>query len=275
VVIGAAAVASVSLLVVREHRTAQSTGRRTYLDNFGDSAHQLEASCLQGLQMCVSEDSRVMLPGMFKCYGTPGQWSNVNMIVYAPFFLFLVWGWWRWQRSELDLLACSLPFYLGLHTVYAIDSGARFAVPLIPPMIVSLWFALEALGTPRRVRLFAVAAVLHAAMAVGYWVYIDLPGARADAAKWPSINAFAAVIQADPGPTAVTHDVIIDRLEVGKMLDLAVDRRAENFDRLDVRPTIHWLLAKRCEPLPVGFRLKCAAGDYQLLESTERATPGL
>jgi 4-amino-4-deoxy-L-arabinose transferase-like glycosyltransferase len=265
VVVAATATAAVSALVVREHCTAQSTGRRTYLDNFRDSAHQWEASCLQGLQMCISEDSRVALPGVAKSYGPPGQWFNVNMLLYVPFFLFLLWGCWRWQLRELDPLACALPFYIGLHTVYAIDSGARFAVPLIPPMMVSLWYALEALGTQRRVRLFAVAALLHLVMAAGYWVHNDLPLARALAAQWPAIDTFAASIQADPGPTAVVHDV---PMEIAKMLDLAVDRRAtENFDRLGVRPAIRWLLTPRCQPVPPGFVLKCAAGDYQLLQS--------
>lgn len=253
-------------LIAREKYTQRLTGARTYLDNFSDSTRTPLASAMRGLQMCISEAGRAVTPGMFKAYGPPGRWTNVNMLLYASVFLLVAWGWWKWARRNPDPLAWMFPFYIALHAAYALDSGARFAITLVPVMLLSAWIALERITAQRRIQGLAALLAAHLAFAFGYWLGVDLPRTRQLADQWPAVNALAAAIDADPGPVAVGEDV---STEVRKMLDLTRDERTWTFDAKEPPPqgtALRWVVSKGRAP-PQGFTLVCTAGDYLLFSA--------
>jgi hypothetical protein len=264
-----AAGVSVTALMVREHRTAETLGGRTYLDNFAVAATTFQSSYLRGLQMAIRDVGRVVIPGMFKSYGPEGQWLNVNMVVYLLLFVLLTWGWVRWVRQEADFLAWTLPFYFAVCTAYAMDSGARFLLPMAPVLFVCLWFALDRLED-RRFAILSVMVVLHLGAAVGYWLAVELPWARELDRQWPSIDRLAAEIQADPGPVLIDNSLS----DQGFQLRLALDRPVEeNPDNAEVRRGAKWIVEPAGRPVFAGFVVHRTVGQYELLRSSAPGGP--
>jgi hypothetical protein len=194
------AAAVVGGVIVREHMTAALIGGQTYLDIFKAKAATGVSGYLNGLQICIADAGRDMIPGMLKSYGSPGKWLNINLLLlYLPLFVLLAWGWTRWVRRQTDPLAWSVPLYLTVLIAYWGDSGGRYCLPLLPALWVCLWFALERLGN-QRFRILAVLWGLHVAAALGYWLGVDLPWARAINRQWPLVERVVAEVRSEPGP---------------------------------------------------------------------------
>lgn len=218
-VIGAAAAMPVGLFVLHERLTAAELGGRTYVDEFHDAAQTPLSSWSAGVQMCISDIGRVCIPGLFKSHGKPGDWTDPNMLIHLPFFALVCYGWRRWTLEGHDLFAWYMPFYFLLIAAHAMDTGARLLLPLLPALLVCVWFALQGLAS-RRQAAFRVCLALQLAVAGGYWLIYDLPKARELHRRWPEIDQLAASIRETPG--AVVKSDLPGELHL--MLELSLDR---------------------------------------------------
>ncbi|HVA47162.1 MAG TPA: hypothetical protein VNH11_12410 [Pirellulales bacterium] len=225
-VIAIAAGTPVALFVAHERRVAAELGGRSYADEFHDAARSPLESYSRGVQLCVSDMGRVCLPGLFKSHGTPGDWTDVNMLVHVPFCALVVYGWFRWRRRGNDLFAWYMPFYLLLIAAHAMDTGARLLLPLLPALFVCVWIGLDRLG-PRQPTLAAACLALQAAVGGAYWLAVDLPRARYNAAQWPSVEAMAAEIL--NGRRGISDADVRDDRRL--MLELVLDRPLIGFKR--------------------------------------------
>jgi hypothetical protein len=141
------------------------------------------------------------------------------------------------------------------------DSGGRFAVPIIPALVMCLWFTMQ--GTAARPWvLLLILLTAHLTVAVGHWMSVDLPRAKATGDQWPAIDAMAADIRSDPGEVAVVGAPV----EIRLMLQLALDRPiAEQLGCGGARERTRWLVLPSDRLKPEGFTAHRRVGDYQLL----------
>jgi hypothetical protein len=157
-----------------------------------------------------------------------------------------------------------VPLYLTVLIAYWGDSGGRYCLPLLPALWVCLWFALERLGN-QRFRILAVLWGLHVAAALGYWLGVDLPWARAINRQWPLVERVVAEVRSEPGPLA-TDATLSD---FAPLLELSLDRPVEdNFEDPKVLDKMQWLMVRMArldQPVPPGFSLHCKLGPYCLL----------
>jgi hypothetical protein len=255
--IAAAAGIPVGLFVFHERAMAAELGGRSYLDEFDSAARSPLQSYSRGAQLCVSDIGRVCIPGLFKSHGTPGDWTDVNMLIHVPFFVLVCFGWSRWVRRQNDPFAWYVPFYLLLITAHAVDTGARLLLPVLPALFVSLWFAAERIGD-RRQYLVAACLSLQLVVAGSYWLGVDLPRARRYDRLWPAVDELAARIMSEPGPVAASQ------LEgdVQLMLEVALDRPV--FCSADRVKTARWCVTQRSADGPEGFMQVAAADDLVL-----------
>jgi hypothetical protein len=230
---------------------------RSYLDDFQGAARSPLESYSRGAQLCVSDIGRVCIPGLFKSHGTPGDWTDVNMLIHVPFFVLLSFGWVRWIRRQNDLFAWYVPFYLLLITAHAMDTGARLLLPLLPALFVSLWFAAGRIGE-RRQYVVAACLALQLVVAGSYWLSVDLPRARRYDRFWPAADKLAARIAAEPGPVAASQ---LDG-DLQLMLEVVLDRPVSyQDDRLKVA---RWCVTRRDSVGPEGFARVHTADDLVL-----------
>ena len=261
------AVLVTGLLVVRQQETGRIWRDETYLATFDEPSITFAGRLSRGAQTAISDAGRVVIPGMLKSYGDCGKWLDINMAIYVPFAMFLMWGWWKWTRRDPDILAWTMPFYVALFVAWSADSGARYAVPLIPGLLVCLWYALKPLGI-RRLGLLGLMLMAHLVAAVAFWLTIDVPLARRHHAQWASVDAIAAKIAADPGPVAVAKPSVPG---FGVMLMLTRDRSVSTHLK-DVPPAtgLRWLVMPRDLPPPDGLIQTAEVGDYQVLAPAGR-----
>ena len=236
-VIGVAAALPVGLFVMHERISAAELGGRTYVDEFQDAAQTPLSSWSAGVQMCISDIGRVCIPGLFKSHGTPGDWTDPNMLIHLPFFALVCYGWRRWMLERHDLFGWYMPFYFVLIAAHAMDTGARLLLPLLPALLICVWFALQGLAS-RRQAVFGICLALQLAVAGGYWLVYDLPKARESHQRWPEIDQLASSIRAQPG-AAVKSDL---PGELHLMLELALDRPLVRHRETDAAGA-SWLVA--------------------------------
>ena len=254
--LGLASTATVAALTVREHAMASRTGGPTYTGFFKASASGLAVTYPRGLQLLIGGAGRDMIPGMLKSYGPVGVWRNINMLLYVPLFVLLLFGWTRWLRRPCDPFAWTLPFYMAVLVAYSAEYAVRYCVPLLPALWVCLWFGLERLRD-RRLGLLAALWVLHAAAGLGYWLKVDLPCARALDRQWPQVDRLVARIGGDQGLIAMdrgpgtTEPPVAD---FAQLVQLALDRRVvDKFDDPAVRDEVQWLIAPADRRPPPAF----------------------
>jgi hypothetical protein len=136
-------------------------------------------------------------------------------------------------------MAWYMPCYFRLIAAHAVDTGARLMLPLLPGLLVCLWFALRGIGRQRQL-VFAVCLALQVSVASGYWLVYDLPRARKFDQYWADVDRLAAVIQADPGPVLALD--LPDDLHL--MLELALDQSVSRGHDPAAEP-VRWLVAPR------------------------------
>jgi hypothetical protein len=256
-VIGMAAGLPVALFVHHERAAAEELNRRSYLDEFHEAAQSPLESYSRGVQLCISDIGRVCIPGLFKSHGTPGNWTDINMIVHLPFLLVVCCGWWRWCRRENDVFAWFVPFYVLLIAAHAMDTGARLLLPLLPALFVALWFGIEWIGAQRQY-VAAACICLQVVVAGSYWLAVDLPRARRYEQIWPAVDEAVARIESDLG--------VVDAAripgEVQLMLAVALDRPV--VCREDQAPTARWSLTLAEQTAPKGFVPAFTANELTL-----------
>ncbi len=215
---------------------------------------------LEGLRLRMSEVGRLLVPGMFKAYGEPGDWLDLNMVLYLPIFILVVVGWVRFVRRRGDVLALMLPIYFGVCVAYRFDQGTRYMLPMLPVLLACLWFIIEPCRR-WRMSFLAFLLVAHLTVALGYWVARDMPRARECNAQWPVIELLASRIVAHPGP------VVAPRIPmcIVSMLSFAADRPVWPDDARTPRwQTAQWIITSGQDAPVPGFRYHSDAGRYEL-----------
>jgi hypothetical protein len=262
----AAAAITVGGVILRERWVARPLGAATYLtslearrgtpilDNYGP-----------WFSLVVSEIGRTTIPFMFKSHGYVGWWWDVNMLIYVPWFVLLLFGYSRWICFSNDPLAWSLPFYLAVLTYFRWESGARWWVPMTPAFMTCLWFALEP-WKPRRQRIMRAFWFLHLLAALVYWIGSEMPRARNIDKKWPTVRSLADQITAD------RDGVIIDAslTDLGNLLDLQLDRRVkEHSGDIPLPASARWLILPDDKRPPPGFALRSSSGGCTLFQRVD------
>lgn len=263
--VGVPATLAVAGLARYDRAMAAVSGAPTYVDQIADASASWSSQVLEGLRLRISEGGRLIVPGMFKAYGRRGHWWNVNVAVYVSLAGLLWWGWAKWVARTRDLWALTLPFYVGLYVIWPFDQATRFTVPMLPLLLACIWTVLEFLGRHRD-RIFGGLLAGHLVMALGYWLCIDLPRAREDAAQWPVVRQIADILKMDGG-AVLGVDVPPDTLW---MLQFALDRRVgEHRADLAVAPDIRWIIASCSNAQFDGFAIHAELGKYRILRRRE------
>jgi hypothetical protein len=261
--IGAAAAITVGGVMLHDLWAAESMGSRTYLNSIeAQRVGTIGGGYWPWCALVVSDIGRVTVPFMFKSYGDVGSWCNVNMLVYAPLFGLLAFGYFRWLRRSGDPLAWSMPFYLAVLTYFRWEAGARYWVPMTSALLMCLWFALEPL---RRQNLFRALWVLHILAALTYWIGRDMPFAREMDRQWPTARSLAEQI------TMSRDRVVIDAslADLGMLLTLQLDRHVkEHAGSLNdpIPISVQWLIIPTERKPPPGFIPRANVGECQLLQ---------
>ncbi len=240
-----------------ERTMAHTHGGETYAETFQTALTSPAERLIEGLRIQVSGIGQVTIPCMFNAYARAGDWWNINNFVFGVWFLLLAVGWWRLVRHNPDVLALSLPFYIGLYSVWAYDQGARFSVTMVPVLMGCVWFGPGTLFGRHRENLTKVFLATHVLVACVYWIAIDAPRARASHQQWPTVEQIAELIQTNPGPVAMSEESRKSRL----MLQLALDRNVRVWDRTrSVPEQANWLVLAENESAAPGFEL------YQVID---------
>ncbi len=219
---------------------------------------------IEGLRLRISEVGRLVVPGMFKTYAAHGQWLNVNVFIYLAVFALVAAGWWRLIRRRRDVFAATMPLYFALYVVWAFDADTRYLLPLLPAIMVSLWFAIESM-TRSPLTVLAALLVLHLAVAAGYWIAVEIPRGRECNRQWVIAEEFAPDIKDEPGMVVATPQVPeCARLMLSFLIDRPVPERISRGDFPDTR----LILEPANSPDPAGFRVKEGQGLYKLLVQT-------
>ena len=247
-------------------RVAPSRVFGTHLEGFLNPATPIIPRVIEGLRLRISEVGRLVVPGMFKTYAAHGQWLNVNVFIYLAVFALVAAGWWRLIRRRRDVFAATMPLYFALYVVWAFDADTRYLLPMLPAIMVSLWFAIESM-TRFPLTVLAALLVLHLAVAAGYWLTVEIPRGRECNRQWVSAEAFAPDIKDEPGMVVATHQVPeCARLMLSFLIDRPVPERISPGDFPDAR----WILEPADSPDPAGFRVKQSHGLYKLLGADQR-----
>jgi len=251
-----AMVGGVAIGVVRPERLAAAgpafAGR---LVGYADAATAVDGSLGERLRLRVTEIGQLLVPGMFKAYGD--GWLDLNQLVFVPLCAAVAFGWWALWRRGADVLTATAPLYLGVYLAWPYAGGTRYLLPLLPLFWACVWEA----GAPlrRRRTTFALLAVAHLGVALGYLVVIDAPRARACDRHWPTVDRLAARIAAAGGAVTAAGVPSCVRL----MFELSLDRPVREARAGEaVAPDTIWLLTPQASAAVDGFVPSAADGDY-------------
>ncbi len=232
-----------------------------YLTKIQPTGGTLFDRAVEGLRIQMLEFLRLVVPGMLKTHVRAEGWTNANTLLSIVVSLPVVVGWRRLAVVRGDVLAWTAPFFVGLNVLWSADQGGRYTLPMLPVIAASLWLLGEKLRLPLR-RLALPIVAVHATLALGYWLSIDLPRTRAANAHWPTIDALAERIDRDRDRVAVRN---FGNDEVN-LLRLTLDRQVYDWD-LDAsagRVEIRWLLSSLETALPPGFEPVAKIGPFRL-----------
>lgn len=260
------AIAAVAGFLIYDRMTARIAPSRvfgTHLSGFFDPTTPFVLRAVEGLRLCISEVGRLVVPGMFKTYAAHGQWLNVNVFIYLVVFAVIASGWWRLLRHGRDVFGATMPLYFALYVAWAFEADTRYLLPLLPGIMVSLWFAIEPM-TRYPLTVLAALLVLHLAVGLGYWTTVEIPRGRECNRQWESAEAFVPDLKNAQGLVVTTHQVPeCTRLMLSFLIDRPVPERISPADFPDAR----WILEGSDEPDPAGFRIEQSHGSDKLLSA--------
>jgi hypothetical protein len=247
--------------LVRDRFNVPKPGAPTYLDQVIHPDQTVATQLVEGVRLRVGEIGQLLVPGMGKAHGPSESWLNVNMLIFAAATALFAVGWYRLVRATCDVLAWTFPLYLALYVVWPYAQGTRFFTPLLPLLWACIWLALNTVPA-LRLRWLVLATGAHLALALGYWLSVDLPRAYSTHQDWPAVRELAATQTGDAGPGLVSR-----RLgNVALLLQLDVDRPVRTVSSLTAIPRDGcWLVISREEKIPLGFKPKAGAGRMILL----------
>jgi hypothetical protein len=270
------------------------------VDQFADPKAGLGRQLLEGLRLRISDIGRLLVPGMFKAYGRPGQWLHVSTAVYVPVLAAVGVGWWMLVRRRPDVLAMMFPFYLGLYIVWPFGQATRFMMPMLPV----LWGcvgnlvvggarggcvpgggaaigqeapsrrhadppadrALDRQGgafSSRRAGLLVGLIAAHLVVSLIYWG-VWLRGMSGDNRDWSVVDRLAAGVGGDREPGVFLADS--NSASIRLMFCFTLDR---DWPRVAGEPGVPtqaaWIVTNRLRGSVSGFVPQVQAGDFLLL----------
>jgi hypothetical protein len=232
----------------------------THLSGFIGPAVPFAQRALEGLRLQISAVGRLLVPGMFKSYGH--RWVDINVAVYVLVFAFVVIGWWRCVRRDREVYALTFPLYFALYVTWGFDADARYLLPMLPIIAVSLWRMMEPYSSWRLTGLAAL-LVAHFAVASGYWAIFEVPRGRECNSQWKPISRLANSLKDRPGTVVAEGEVPeCARLTLSFILDRpVVDERVNEAGISGAR----WLLVPANNGPVDGFGTAAAEGGYKIL----------
>jgi len=260
------AVAAMGAFVIYDLATARSAPSAvfgTHLNGFFNAPTPMLPRVIEGLRLRISEVGRLVVPGMFKAYAGRGQWLHIDTIIYLAIFVLIAIGWRRLIGRRRDVLAAAAPFYFVLYVVWAFDADTRYLLPLLPLLLVCLWFAIEPFDH-WRLSMLAVLFVAHLAVALGYWTTVEIPRGRLCNKEWAAAAALAPGIKDAVDLVIATRQVPqCARLMLSFLIDRPVPERTNAHDF----PGARRIVERTDDPDPPGFQVQQSAGSYKLLVS--------
>jgi hypothetical protein len=273
--IGVALPASLALLGLLAYETRMSAlagvPQRTYLDYFQEPGMSLTAQLLEGVRLRISEIGRLLVPGMFKAYAPRGVWLNLNMAVFLPLFAAVVWSWWRMARQGRNVLALTMPFYLGLYIVYPFDQGTRYLLPLLPLWVACVYTLIDQIPAPHRGRMLAALLVMHLGVAWGSSMRALRPLEQLDR-QWPDVDALAIIVRHERGPGLAWKTPY----GISEMLQLSSNRRIDLAETGGpIGAQVGWIVTTLKSPDCPGFAEYARAGELKLMRRAAGPAPAL
>ncbi len=264
------AAAGVAAFLIYDAATAHAAPSAvfgTHLNGLFNNNIPMLARIVEGLRLRLSEAGRLVVPGMFKAYAAHGQWLHVDMFIYAVVFGLIAYGWARMMRRRSDVLAAAAPFYFALYAVWAFDADTRYLLPLLPLLLVCLWFAIRRF-TRWRLSALAILLLAHLAVALGYWTAVEIPRGRECNRQWTAAAALAPALNGRTDLVVAAHAVPqCARL----MLSFLIDRPVPERTHPDEYRAARAILEPSADPDPPGFRVRQVAGPYKLLTADRAA----
>ncbi len=259
------AAAAVLAFIVYDFSTYQGPRSffATHLSGFLNPRMPFKELIPEGIRLQISAIGRIMIPGMFKAYAQ--SWASLDTVIYLFATAIIAIGWIRLLRRHVEVLAYTLPLYLGLYSVWGFDADTRYILPMLPILVVSFWYWLE---TYRDFRLTIATVLLIAnlGVAIGYWRAIELPRSRECNEQWPEVTRIVRTIDSDPGPV-VAADQVPECLRL--MLSFTLDRPVIDLSNdAEAVQTSKWLLANAKDHDPAGYREDSQIAAYKLLRNT-------
>jgi hypothetical protein len=251
----------------REHGIDQGTA--SYAELIRDPTMNLAEQLLEGVRLRIQETGRMLLPGMYKVYAKSELWLDPLLLIYAPLFTAVLWGWLRFVRQERDPYAWMFPFYLGLYVVWPFEQTTRFFTPLFPLLLGCL---LKIAPSPRFPTLRAIGigfCLVHLAVALGYWLFDERRAAMKLQAAAPELRRVVAAIPADEA----AHVAVSDQLDYRWLwVQWLLERRVDIWDSGPPRPNVHLLICSEREPSPEGFAPLAIIEGYRVDRRSEHTS---
>jgi hypothetical protein len=241
-----------------------ASGDTGYTGIFFNPNRSLVGQIAEGMRRQIAEVGRLIIPGMWKTHSREHEFLSVNNLIYVAVFIPVAVGWWKFCRETTDPLALALPFFIALYVVYPYDSGTRFTVPVLAVLAGSIWFLLKS-HADRRVEIFFVLIVIHALVAIGFWVD-DAAHVRDRYRRWPEIERVAAVIPPQAKVIALRVDAPRGDIDDRWMFLMCVTDRPVAPETLKdpVAPAVDWIITTATEPIQAGFQPVARIDDYQI-----------
>lgn len=237
-------------------------GGLCYADQIREPNLGIGGQFVEGVRLRIQEAGRLLIPGMYKSYAKPGDWLDINLLLYGSLSMTLLLGWLRLARERNDVFVWVLPFYVGLYVVWPFDQATRFFTPLTPLLAVCLITAARSLQcvTVRRVGFGMV--TIHLVVAAVYWRFDERPKAQAieaertDLAKLsaavPIQDWKAVVVAEDAEPATIWTPHYLDRLVSIRPITEPLPAEA------------NWLVLRASQMPPSGFACEAIVGRFQL-----------
>jgi len=262
--------AAVLLGQVAYHRSmAVVHGGRDYLQGFQSRTSTATQTTgdrlLASSQMRLHGIARVVAPGMLKTDAALITNHPAVAVGELVVLLMIVCGCWKLARKH-DLLTLSFPLYMALYIAWPFDSGGRFLVPMAPLLIGSLVVAWMPYVAGRRLHIVGLMA--HVTVALGYWLFIDLPRAQEINGQWATVDRIVQVVASNPGRLEC------EQRELQPLLQLAGDKCVlySHSWHSNSKNRPQWLLLSAGQPVPDAFGRPRTIDGYQILERRARPT---
>jgi hypothetical protein len=238
----------------------------THLSGFLNPRMPFKELISEGIRLQISAIGRIIIPGMFKAYAH--SWMSLDTLIYLCATAIIAIGWVRILRRHVEVLAYTLPLYLGLYSIWGFDADTRYVLPMLPILVVSLWCWLEPFHN-LRFTIVAVLLIANLGVAVGYWRGIELPRSRECNEQWPDVEKMAHVIDNDHGAMAAAEEFPeCVRLMLSFTLDRPILVLSNDKDALR---TSKWLFSNAKDQAPAGYREDSQIASYKLLRNTQSA----